>query len=145
MRIVLDTTILVRAASSQGLSSDLVLATITGKNSLVLSSEILHELARVLRYPRIMRRYGLSENRIYDFIDFLRQASQLVPLDPLLTVPIRDVNDIIVVQTAIIGAADLIATTDQDFFEPRLVAFLQASGIAVISDVDLMEHLRQAP
>jgi hypothetical protein len=39
-----------------------------------------------------------------------------VTLNPLLTAPIRDVNDIIVMQTAIIGEADILCTNDDDFF-----------------------------
>jgi predicted nucleic acid-binding protein len=68
VRIVLDTTVLVRAsASSHGLARDLLLAIITGKHSLILSNEMLHELAMVLRYPRLMALHGLPENLIYDF------------------------------------------------------------------------------
>ena len=104
MRIVLDTAILVRAgASSHGLARDLLLATLTGKHPFILSNEMLHELAKVLRYPRLMALHGLPENRIYDFVDFLREAAEIVPLNPLFTAPIRDVNDIVVLQTAIIG------------------------------------------
>ena len=70
MRVVLDTTILVRAgASPHGLARHLLLAIITAKHPLILSNEMLHELAKVLRYPRVMaihgcrkRRYTISSN-----------------------------------------------------------------------------------
>ncbi len=97
MRIVLDTTILVLAnVSSQGPARDLLLTIIDQKHTLILSNEILHELAKVLRYPRLMALHGLPENRIYQFIGFLREAAEIVPLNSLLSAPIRDVNDIIV-------------------------------------------------
>ena len=40
---------------------------------------------------------------------------RIVTLNPLLTAPIRDANDLMVVQTAIIGEADIICTNDEDF------------------------------
>ena len=113
MRIVLDTTILVRAnESSQGLARQLLLDIVAGRHALLLSSEILYELARVLRYPRMQALHGLPESRIYDYIGFLREVSELVTLNPLLSIPIRNVKDIVVVQTALIGEADVICTKD---------------------------------
>lgn len=54
MKIVLDTTILVRANEhSQGLARELLMLIVNGGHRLILSNEILYELARVLRYPRL--------------------------------------------------------------------------------------------
>ena len=65
MRIVLDTTILVRATeNSSGLARELLLHIVASKHTLLLSTEMLYELARVLRYPRLQAFYGLSEDRI---------------------------------------------------------------------------------
>ena len=77
---------------------------------------MLHELAKVLRYPQLQKFYDLSESLIYDYVSFLRLSSEIVPLNPLVTAPIRDVNDVIVMQTAIIGEADVLCTNDEDFF-----------------------------
>ena len=103
---------------------------------------MLHELARVLRYPRLQALHGLPESRVYDYIGFLREVSQLVTLNPVLSVPIRDVNDIVVVQAAVIGEADVICTTDADFYDRRITRFLAKVGIAVMDDVALMRKLR---
>ncbi len=103
---------------------------------------MLHELARVLRYPRLQALHGLPESRIYDYIGFLREVSQLVTLNPVLSVPIRDVNDIVVVQTAVIGEADVISTTDADFYDRRITRFLANLGIAVMDDVTLLRKMR---
>ena len=143
MRIVLDTTILVRAnESSQGLARQLLLEIVTGRHTLLLCTEILFELARVLRYPRMQALHGLPESRIYDYIGFLREVSELVTLNPLLSIPIRDVNDIVVVQTALIGEADVICTKDEDFFDPGMTRFLTRVGVSVMDDVTLMQRLR---
>lgn len=106
------------------------------------SDEILIELAKVLRYPRMVALHGLSEGRIYDYIMLLRSASSLTRVDPLLITPVRDINDTVVMQTAIIGDADVLCTKDQDFFEPPAQPFLSKAGVEVVDDVSLLKRLR---
>ena len=143
MRVVLDSTILVRAvASPQGLARHLLLHIITAKHPLILSNEMLHELAQVLRYPRLIAIHRLPETKIYDFVEFLREVAEIVPLNPVFTAPIRDINDLIVLQTAVIGEADVICTTDRDFFQPPASEFLHKLGIAVMDDIALIKQLR---
>jgi putative PIN family toxin of toxin-antitoxin system len=143
VKIVLDTTILVRANEhSHGLARELLISIIVSEHRLVLSNEMLHELARVLRYPRLQKFYELPETLVYDYIAFLRRSSEIVTLNPLVTTPIRDLNDVIVMQTAIIGEADILCTRDEDFFEAPAVEYLRKMGIAVIDDIALMQRLR---
>ena len=143
MKIVLDTTILVRAnESSQGLARQLLMKIVESEHTLLLSNEMLHELARVLRYPRLQAFYGLSENLVFNYVNFLRQSSEIATLNPLVMAPIRDINDIIVMQTAIIGEVDVLCTTDEDFFADPAREYLSRMGITVLSDVSLMHRLR---
>ncbi len=143
MRIVLDTAILVRAHDgAKGLARDLLLRLIESDHVLLISDEMLYELANVLRYPRMLALYGLSEGRIFDYVGFLREATEIIRPNPLLVTPIRDVNDIVVMQTAIIGEANVICTRDQDFFEPPAEPFLRRAGIEVLDDIALMQRLR---
>ena len=143
MRVVLDTTILVRAgASPHGLARHLLLAIITARHPLILSNEMLHELATVLRYPRLVAIHGLPETQIYNFVEFLRETAEIIPLNPIFTAPIRDVNDIIVLQTAVLGEADVLCTTDRDFFHPPASIFLRKLGIVVMDDIALINQLR---
>ena len=132
MRIVLDTAILVRAHDgTKGLARDLLLRIIESDHVLLISDEMLYELAKVLRYPRMLAIHGLSEGRIFDYVGFLREAAEKVRPNPLLVTPIRDVN----MQTAIIGEADVICTRDQDFFEPPAEPFLRRAGVEVLDGV----------
>jgi predicted nucleic acid-binding protein len=103
---------------------------------------MLYELARVLRYPRMLAHRGLSEQRIYKYAGFLREAAEIVILDPLLVMPIRDANDTVVMQTAVIGEADVLCTKDSDFFEPPAASFLRKAGIEVLNDISLIRRLR---
>ncbi len=143
MRIVLDTAVLVRGPGiAGGLARELLLMIVASDHVLLLSDEMLFEVAKVLRYPRMMTLHGLSERRIYDYVGFLREAAEIVPANPLLVTPIRDVNDVIVMQTAIIGEADILCTRDRDFFQPPAEAFLRTAGLDVIDDVTLVRRLR---
>jgi putative PIN family toxin of toxin-antitoxin system len=143
VKIVLDTTILVRANEhSRGLARELLLGIIDSEHRLVLSNEMLHELARVLRYPRLRTFYNLSESLVYEYIAFLRRSAEIVALNPLVIAPIRDVNDVIVMQTAIIGEAEILCTKDEDFFETPASEYLNKMGIAVVDDVALIQRLR---
>jgi len=103
---------------------------------------MLHGLARVLRYPRLREFYDLTEDLIFDYVKFRRRSSEIVTLDPLVSAPIRDVKDIIVMQTAIIGEADILCTTDADFFEDPASDYLPKMGINVLDDITLMQLLR---
>jgi predicted nucleic acid-binding protein len=99
VRIVRDTAILVRGnGSSKGLARNLLLGVVESDHVLLLSNEMLYELAKVLRYPRMLTLHSLSE------------AAEIVVPNPLLVAPIRDVNDTIVMQTAIMGEADVLCT-----------------------------------
>jgi len=141
VRIVLDSNILVRAfTSSHGLAHELLLAILAGDNTLILSNEMLFEVARVLRYPRLMAVHGQTEEAIYDFTCWLRNAADIVALNRLESTPIRDRNDI-VLQTALSGEADVICTSDRDFFEPPASIFLASVGIAVFKDEQLIRIL----
>ena len=82
---------------------------------MLLSNEMLHDLVRVLRYPRLTALHGLTEDDIYRLIATLRERAEIVPLNPLLSTPIRDVNDIIVMQTALLGEAEVLCTNDRHF------------------------------
>lgn len=115
---------------------------VDSEHRLLLSNGMLYELARVLRYPRLQAFYYLPESLVFDYINFLRSSSEIVTLNPLVPAPIRDVNDIIVMQTAIIGDADILCTTDEDFFAEPAGEYLSQIGIAVLDDISLIRRLR---
>ena len=106
MRILLDVNILVRANDrAEGPARDLLLDLIARGETLLVSSEILAELARVLRYPRVQRLYALTEEQIYSYVMFLRDACEIVSPSYSVSVPIRDPKDIHVMHTAVVGEA----------------------------------------
>ena len=108
---------------------------------LILSSEILAEVTRVLRYPRFQQLYGLSDAELLEHVQFLQSVSILVPLDLSYRAPIRDPADLIVLQTAEMGEADILCTGDDDFFDRRVQAYCAARGIEICSEATLAQRL----
>ena len=84
----------------------------------------------------------MPDNRIYQYVMFLKSVATVVRLDPLIIAPIRDANDIVVLQTAVIGGANVICTTDEDFFNPPASVFLRSVNITALTDAELMTRLR---
>jgi predicted nucleic acid-binding protein len=75
VKVVLDSSILVRSFSKpDGLANQLLLRLFKDKHKLILSNELLSEVAKVLRYPRLMAMHERNEEAIYDF------ASSISPL-----------------------------------------------------------------
>ena len=120
MRALLDVNILVRAnEKSLGPARALLLALIAQDHPLLVCEEMLFDVARILRYPRMQTRRMLTEEQIYDYIQFLRQACEFVPVDRSIYVPMRDPKDVVVLQAAVAGGADIICTWDSDFLRSR--------------------------
>lgn len=79
MRVVLDTSILVRAHSiADGPGREILGLFRSGAVSLLLSPYLLTELSRVLRYPRLMERYAMTEEEITAYLDDLQDLAELV-------------------------------------------------------------------
>jgi len=109
---------------------------------LLLSNEIIIETIQVLRYPRLQKRFALTDDELYDYAQFLRQVSQTVILSQPYHAPLRDVDDLDVLQTAERGAADVLCTNDKDFHDdPAVLGYCAARGIEVCYEIDLLTRL----
>ena len=84
----------------------------------------------------------MADDKIYDYVMMPRSVATIVQPDPLLIAPIRDADDIVVIQVAIGGGADVICTMDEDFFMPPASGFLQSANVQVLTDKSLMRLLR---
>lgn len=144
MRIVFDSNILVRAfVNRAGVANDLLVVLLEAGHALVLSNEIIREVSTVLRSARLLRVHGRSDESVYEFTQWLKHVAAVVQLDPLAYGPIRDYQDVFVLQTAFSGGASVLCTCDRDFFSPPASTFLESCGIAVMTDVQLIQRLRQ--
>lgn len=53
----------------------------------------------------------------------------------------RDPSDLMVLQTAERGEADILCTHDADFYEPIILSYCAARGIEVCNEFTLLERL----
>jgi len=116
-------------------------AVLAGRHTLLLSNEIIIETTGVLRYPRLQKLYAMTEEEIYDYAQFLQNVCQTVILDHPYHAPLRDLNDLDVMQTAERGGADVLCSNDGDFHDPGIVRFCAARGIGVCHEAALLAHL----
>ena len=144
MRVVLDTNTLVRAHDRSSAKARNVLEELLKRgHQLILSNEILAEVTRVLRYPRFQALYSLTEADLLEYTQFLQSVSYLEILDPQFRAPLRDPTDLIVLQTAEQGEADILCTHDADFYDQKVLSYCTARGIEVCHESTLLDRLAQ--
>lgn len=90
-----------------------------------------------MRYARIRRKYGVTDDEVSDLIDLLAANAVVVDgtLDVSGSVP-DDPDDEIVLACAMQGQADLIVTGDQ-----HLLALGTFRGIPIVTVRSLLERL----
>ena len=139
MRAVLDTNVLARAhQKAQGPARRVLLHVISGSNILVISADILGELERVLRYPRLLTRSGLTSDDIAQYLENLAAVSCLVRPESLPADVLRDPTDEPILGTALAGEADVLCTRDADLFEEKVQRFCRARDIQVLTDSEFI-------
>jgi putative PIN family toxin of toxin-antitoxin system len=114
----------------------------TGSDVLILSQYLLQELQRILSYPRLLKRSGLTRFDIAEYLEYLACVSTLVHPVSVPKDLLRDQADEPVLGTALAGKADVICTRDTDFFAEKVQRFSAARGIRILTDVELLRSLR---
>jgi putative PIN family toxin of toxin-antitoxin system len=112
-------------------------------HDLITSNELLAEVTKVLRYPRFQALYRLTEADLFEYAQFLQSVSHVVILDSQYRAPLRDPNDLIVLQTAERGEADILCTHDADFYDPTILSYCAARGIEVWDESTLLKRLTE--
>lgn len=110
---------------------------------LVLSPAILAEAGRVLHYSHVQERWPLSEEAIWTYLTLLEEAAFMVALPSEIPSIISDPDDDPILQTAIVGRADVLCSRDIAFQEAAVEKVCSAHGIRVLDDVALMRELRK--
>jgi hypothetical protein len=97
-----------------------------------------------LRYERVRRVHGMTDQAIDSFLQDLQAASLMV--DSISAPPIvaSDPDDDPIVATAITSGAAYLCTLDRHIRTPAVVDYCAAHGVEVISDVDLLTRLRRS-
>ena len=111
LRVVLDTDVVVAGfASAAGASRRLLLAALDGKARILLSTPLLLEYEAVLTRPAVLAMGGVSVEEVLAVLDELAGACAPVAFDYRIRPGARDPDDDLVLETAVNGGADAIAT-----------------------------------
>ena len=113
MRIVLDTNVLISALFKKESTSARILDLWRQQAvELLVSSEGLAEIERVLTYPKVQKRLVYNDGEVQEFLDLLRRASVVIHPDPMTPVVKADPDDDKFVALALTGHAQYLISGD---------------------------------
>jgi putative PIN family toxin of toxin-antitoxin system len=111
LRVVLDTDVVVAAfASAAGASRRLLLAALNEEVRILLSTALLLEYEAVLTRVSVLEMAGVSAEEVVAVLDELAGVCAPVSFDYRIRPGARDPDDHLVLETAVNGGADAIAT-----------------------------------
>jgi putative PIN family toxin of toxin-antitoxin system len=103
----------------------------------IVTPALLDVLLDVIGRPRLAR-YEIADDVVGAVLELVWPGIPGIDIQMVL----RDVEDRIVVEAAVAGAADAIVTGDKDLLDDAdLVAWLALRGISVITPAELLEFL----
>lgn len=111
VRVVIDTDVMVAAFDSpSGASRRLLMQVLDRKAELLVSASLMLEYEAVLTRPRVLRMIGIDAAEVLAVLDELSGLCVPVAFDYRWRPVARDPDDDLVIETAINGRADVIAT-----------------------------------
>jgi putative PIN family toxin of toxin-antitoxin system len=147
MRAVLDSNVLARAVYATGGPAEEVVQRLAAPpHVLIVSAFLLTELRRVLRYPRLRRVHGFDDQKIERVVAALESFAAIVDVreaDVVRVVP-HDPDDDHVLAAAVVAGADVLCTRNKHLFHETVVAYGRQYAVEIMSDIELLERLRQA-
>ena len=117
IRAVLDANVFVSGILTEGFPRRILRAWRAGQFDLVTARAVLDEIARVLRYPKIVRRHRWSETEIREFMENLAALAIVTPGKLRLSVVAADPTDDRYLECAVEAEADCIVTGDRHLLD----------------------------
>jgi putative PIN family toxin of toxin-antitoxin system len=137
IQVVLDANVLVSGLiSGKGPPGQILDAWLAGKFQLFISPQILEEMRRVLRYPRIINR--LTMEQATGLLDKLVTDAKLVNGTLKLDILTRDPSDNIYLACAVEAKADYLVTGNSEHFEEAGRIYM---GVNIITPRSFLETL----
>jgi putative PIN family toxin of toxin-antitoxin system len=134
---VLDTNVIVSGTIGNSGSPFIILeAWRKGRFILITSQTLIDEVERVFRYPRIQKKYHITEKQVTNVIKNLINYSIATPRNIKLSVITKDPPDNEVLIAALEGEADYIVTGDADLLELK-----SYKGIKIVLPSEFVELL----
>ena len=141
MRVVADTNVVVsRYVAPRGVVVRILERWQQNAFDLLVSEAILAEYQRVLAYPRLRARHGLSDEEISVVIEDFREIGLLIEPEVSLSVVEDDPDDGKFLECAVAGGAEYIVTGD-----PHLLNLKQYQGIQILSPAAFLAFLDTLP
>jgi putative PIN family toxin of toxin-antitoxin system len=134
MKVFLDTNVLVSGLSTRGLCADVVREVLTS-HDLVISTQLLAELTRVLR-----NKMGVPSKFVSEIVEMLKQDAWVSKPSDLPNVSLRDRSDLPILSSALNGKADLFVTGDKE-----LLALRKVGNLEIVSPRGFWEKLKAQP
>jgi putative PIN family toxin of toxin-antitoxin system len=140
MRLVLDTSVLVAAVrSDQGASRRLLMAVFGGECRILVSASLLIEYEAVLKREEHRAASGASIQDVDGLLDALARIAEPVEISYLWRPHLADPGDELVLETAVNGGAEMIATFDLRHLASAAARF----GIAAARPGTVVRRLRE--
>lgn len=142
IRAVLDTSVLVSSVLvPEGIPARVVDAWRANRFVLVTSPSILAELHTTLAYPRIRKKYAITDEIVDRLLALLAMEAELTSWEPDVSrARIRDPKDEMVLACAVAGRATFVVSGDQDLLT------LRAYGdIRMVTAREFLAHLEAEP
>jgi putative PIN family toxin of toxin-antitoxin system len=131
VKVFLDTNVLASAAATRGLCAD-VLREVFARHELLISSQVLSELSRVLK-----SKFAMTGELIDDFLWLLQQDTiQVEPISPP-KVELQDKDDLAILGAAIEGGAEVLVTGDKE-----VLALGRVESLEILSPRQFWEKLK---
>jgi hypothetical protein len=143
LKVILDTNIYVSALLARhGIPGRIYRAWQDRRFLVVTSSEQLGELVQTLAYPRIRRRYPITDTVVDDLLSLLKSEALLVPVVTAVEAEqLRDPKDQFLLTMAIESGADILVSGDQDLLV--LERFSATQILTPRSFLDLLDSMSQ--
>lgn len=137
MKIVLDANVYISALlSDSGSPAKIMARWERGNFEVLITKEIMDEISRVLRYPRLMKRHKKDEAKINRYLYLLAKQATLVEPDETLTVVPDDETDNRYIECAYFGKADYVISGDN-----HLLRVGEYQGIFILPPATFMAML----
>ncbi|AUW94111.1 putative toxin-antitoxin system toxin component, PIN family [Sulfobacillus thermotolerans] len=104
--------------------------------TVVTSEPLLEELVEVLRRPKIVRKYGVTDEDVQALQALLRRHAVVVPIHHTVRV-CRDPDDNVVIETAERGKAQFLVSGDAE----EVKAYLRDQRIHVLNAKEFLDKI----
>jgi putative PIN family toxin of toxin-antitoxin system len=131
VRVVLDTNVLVSAFRNKGKSRSFLLA-LMEKHEVVLSSQILAELADVLSRDK----FNVTAAQIDKFISILVRYAIVVPVQSNSKIVTEDPDGDVILDTALCGKAEYIVSDDK-----HLLKIARYQNVQILSINEFLQKI----